>query len=83
VLGCKQKQVCSFGKLEHNGDIDRARDTVRQNIKTWERVSIGHCESKRCKPRFDEEYSKLVDRKKQAKLQWFQDPNIVNEDNLS
>jgi hypothetical protein len=25
----------------------------------------------------------LVDRRKQAKLQWLQDPSIVNEDNLS
>jgi hypothetical protein len=25
----------------------------------------------------------LVDQRKQAKLQWFQDPNEVNEDNLS
>jgi hypothetical protein len=32
---------------------------------------------------FDEECSKLVDRRKQAKLQWLQDPSVVNEDNLS
>jgi hypothetical protein len=32
---------------------------------------------------FDEECSKLVDRRKQAKLQWLQDPSEVNEDNLS
>jgi hypothetical protein len=28
------------------------------------------------------EYSKLVDRKKQAKLEWLQDPSEVTEDNL-
>jgi hypothetical protein len=35
------------------------------------------------KPWFDEECSKVVDRRKQAKLQWLQDPSVVNEDNLS
>jgi hypothetical protein len=34
------------------------------------------------KPWLDEECLKLVDRRKQAKLQWLQDPSIVNEDNL-
>jgi hypothetical protein len=32
---------------------------------------------------FDEECLKLVDRSKQAKLQWLQDPSVVNEDNMS
>jgi hypothetical protein len=32
---------------------------------------------------FGEGCSELVDQRKQAKLQWLQDPNIVNEDNLS
>jgi hypothetical protein len=35
------------------------------------------------KPWFNEECSKVVDRRKQAKLQWLQDPSVVNEDNLS
>jgi hypothetical protein len=34
------------------------------------------------KPWFDEEYLKMVDRRKQAKLQWLQGPSIANEDNL-
>jgi hypothetical protein len=44
--------------------------------------SIRLGESKSYKPWFDEECLKLVDRRKQAKLQWLQDPSIVNEDNL-
>jgi hypothetical protein len=32
---------------------------------------------------FDEECSKLFDRRKQAKLQWLQDTSEANEDNLS
>jgi hypothetical protein len=34
------------------------------------------------KPWFNEEYLKLVDRRKNAKLQWLQDPSVVNADNL-
>jgi hypothetical protein len=40
-------------------------------------------ESKHRKPWFDEECSKLVDRRKQAKLQWLQDSSKANKDNLS
>jgi hypothetical protein len=45
--------------------------------------NLNYCESKYRKPWFDKKCSKLVDRRKQAKLQWLQDPNEVNEDNLS
>jgi hypothetical protein len=37
---------------------------------------------KKHKPWFDEAYSKLVDQKKQAKLQWLLDPSEINGDNL-
>jgi hypothetical protein len=45
--------------------------------------SLGYCKPKHRKPWFDEECSKFVDRRKQAKLQRLQDPSKVNEDNLS
>jgi hypothetical protein len=35
------------------------------------------------KPWFDEECSKLVDQRRQAKLLWLQDPSEVNEDKLN
>jgi hypothetical protein len=35
------------------------------------------------KPWFDEECSKLLHQKKQAKLQWLQDPSETNGDNLN
>jgi hypothetical protein len=53
----------------------------KHNISAKE--SIRHWEGKRHKPWFDEECSELVDRRKQAKLQWLQDPSEVIEDNLS
>jgi hypothetical protein len=31
----------------------------------------------------DEEFSKLVDRRNQVKLQWLQDPGAVNDDDVS
>jgi hypothetical protein len=37
---------------------------------------------KKHKPWFDEGCSKLLDQRKQAKLQWLQDPSEVNGDNL-
>jgi hypothetical protein len=69
--------------LEDNGDTNSAWDTIRANINISAKECICHCEAKRHKPWFDEECLKLVDRRKQAKLQWLQDPSIVNEDNLS
>jgi hypothetical protein len=69
--------------LEDNKDINSAWDAIRKNIKISAKDCIGHCEAKRHKPWFDEECSKLVDRRKEAKVQWLQDPSVVNEDNLS
>jgi hypothetical protein len=68
--------------LDDNGDINRAWETIKENIRISAKESIGLCESQSYKPWFDEEYLKLVDRRKQAKLQWLQDPSVVNEDNL-
>jgi hypothetical protein len=38
---------------------------------------------KKHKPWFDERCSKLLDQRKQAKLEWLQDPNEINGDNLN
>jgi hypothetical protein len=69
--------------LEDNGDINRAWDTIRENIKISAKECISHCEAKRHKSWFGKECSKLVDQRMWAKLQWFQDPSVVNEDNVS
>jgi hypothetical protein len=69
--------------LEDNGDINRAWDAIRENINISARECIGQYEAKHHKPWFDEECLKLVDQRKQAKLQWLQDPSVVSEDNLS
>ncbi|PNF41580.1 hypothetical protein B7P43_G12088 [Cryptotermes secundus] len=45
--------------------------------------SLGYYEPKKHKPWFDEGCSKLLDQRKQAKLQWIQDPSKLNGDNLN
>jgi hypothetical protein len=69
--------------LEDNGDINRARNNITENIKISAPESLGYCKSRHHKPWFDEECSKLVDQRKLAKQQWLQDPSEVNENNLS
>jgi hypothetical protein len=71
--------------LYQNVDINRAWDSSRENVKISARGSLGHCESKQPSNNqgSDEECSEFVDHRKQAKLQWLQDPREANEDNLS
>jgi hypothetical protein len=69
--------------IEESGNINRAWDNIRENIKFPAQENLGYCESKHRKRWFDEECSKLIYRRKQAKLQWLHDPSEVNEDNLS
>jgi hypothetical protein len=78
-----RNKFAALENLEDSGDINRAWNNIRENIKISARESPGYCESKHCKPWPDEECSKLADRRKQAKLQWLQDPSEANEVNLS
>jgi hypothetical protein len=45
--------------------------------------SLGYFELKKHKRWLDEGCPKLLDKRKQAKLQWLQDPSEINEDNLN
>jgi hypothetical protein len=55
-----------------------ARDDIREIIKIYTEECIGHCEQKLHKPWFDEKCSKLI-KGSRLKLQWLQDPSVVNE----
>jgi hypothetical protein len=77
-----KNKFAALENLDDNGDISKIWETIRENIRISAKESIGLCESKSYKPWFDEECLKLVDRRKQAKLQWLHDPSVVNEDNL-
>jgi hypothetical protein len=61
-------KFAALENLDDNGDINRAWETIRENIRILAKESIGLCESKSYKPCFNEECLKLVDRRKQAKL---------------
>jgi hypothetical protein len=77
-----KSKFATLENLKDNGDINRAWDTNRENIKISAKESIGLCETQSHKPWF-EDCLKLVDRRKPTKLQWLQDPSEVNEGNLN
>jgi hypothetical protein len=64
-----RNKFAALQNLEDSGDINCTWDKIRGNIKTLAQESLVYCESKHHKPWFDEECSKLVDQRKQAKLQ--------------
>ena len=64
-------------------DINRAWENIKGNIITSAKESLGLHKLKKHKPRFDEECSGFLDQRKQAKMQWIQDPSQRNIDNLN
>jgi hypothetical protein len=69
--------------LDAEVEINSAWETTRENIKISAKESLGYLKLKKHKPWFDEGCSKLLDQRKQAKLQWLQDPSEINGDNLN
>jgi hypothetical protein len=53
------------------------------SVKVSAKESLGYYELKKHKPWFDEECSKLLAQRKEAKLRWLQDPSEINGDNLN
>jgi hypothetical protein len=66
-----------FEALKDEMQINRAWETITENIKISAEEGLGHYELKH-KPWFDEECSQLLQQRKQAKLQWLQDPSEIN-----
>jgi hypothetical protein len=64
-------------------EINSAWEMIRENINIYAKESLGYFELKQHKPWFDEGCSKLLDQRKQAKLQWLQNPSELNGDNLN
>jgi hypothetical protein len=69
--------------LDAEVEINSAWETIRENITISAKESLGYFELKKHKPWFDEGCSKLVDQRKQAKLQWIQVQSEINGDNLN
>jgi hypothetical protein len=63
-------------------DINNAWESIRENIMTSAKESLGYHWLKQNKPWFDDECSKLIDQRKQAKLQWLQNQSQIIGDNL-
>jgi restriction endonuclease S subunit len=62
-------------------EINSAWEMIRGNIKISAKENLGYFELKKHKQWFNEGCSKLLDQRKEAKLQWLQDPSEINGDN--
>jgi hypothetical protein len=79
-LGNYQIKISNrFAALENLSD---SKDT-KENIKISVKQSPGLFNLKQHKPWFDEECLYFLDQRKHAKMQWVQDPNQNNVDNLN
>jgi len=73
-----------FAALENfNGEVDRTWENIKENIQTSAKESLGLQELNQNKPWFDEECLGFLDQRKQAKMQWIQDPSQSNVDNMN
>jgi hypothetical protein len=50
-----KNKFAALENLDVNGDINRAWDAIRENIRISAKECLGHCEAKRRKPWLDEE----------------------------
>jgi hypothetical protein len=62
-------RLAALEDLNAEVEINSGWETIRENIKTSAKESIGYYELKEHKSWFDEGCSKLLDQRKQAKLQ--------------
>jgi hypothetical protein len=76
-------RFAALENLDTEVDINITWGTLRDNIKISAKENIGYCELKKHKLWFNEGCSKLLEQRKQAKLQWLQDPREINGDNVN
>ena len=76
-------RFAALGNVENDRDIKRAWEDIKDSIKTSAKESLGVQDQKKYEPWFDEECLGLLDRRKQAKMQWMQDPGQRNGENLN
>ncbi|KAJ4438077.1 hypothetical protein ANN_14016 [Periplaneta americana] len=70
----------SSDEVEKELDVNSVWENIRDNIKIAAEQSIGYYETKKKKPWFDEDCCIVVERRKQAKLKFLQDPVEENRD---
>jgi hypothetical protein len=76
-------RFAALENLDAEADINRIRETIRENIKISAKGSLDFYELKKHKPWFEEGYSESLDQKKQAPLQWLRDPSEISGNNLN
>jgi hypothetical protein len=75
-------RFAALESLAESFDINNAWESIRENIKTSAIDNLGYQKPKHNKSWFDDECLKLIDQRKQAKLQWLQNPSQVNGNSL-
>jgi len=75
-------RFAALENLKDDEDVNRTWENIKENIKTSAKERLGLHELKQHKPWFDEECLGFLDQRKWAKMQWVQDPNQSNVDNL-
>jgi len=76
-------RFAALEKLNVDEDVNRAWGNIKENIKTSAKERLGLHELKQHKPWFDKECVGFLDQRKQAKMQWIQDPSRSNVNNLN
>jgi hypothetical protein len=69
--------------LDVEVEINRAWETINENIKISAKESLGYYELRKHKPWFYEGCSKLLDQRKHTKLQRLQYPSEINWDDFN
>ena len=69
--------------LNDNQDVNRVWENIKENIKTSAKERLCLQEWKQHKPWVDKECVDILDQRKQAKMQWIQNPSGSNVDNLN
>jgi len=77
------KMFAASENLNESEDINRAWESIKENIKTSAKDSLVLYEMKQHKPWFDEECLCSLHKRKEAKVQWLQEPNQSSTDNLN
>jgi hypothetical protein len=62
-------RFAALESLDESFDINNACKIIRENMKTSAKENLGYQKLKQNKQRFEDECSKLIDQRRQAKLQ--------------
>ncbi|KAJ4452083.1 hypothetical protein ANN_03599 [Periplaneta americana] len=81
LVTAKKSLQGNSDEVEKELDVNSVWENIRDSIKIAAEQSIGYYETKKKKPWFDEDCCMVVERRKQAKLKFLQDPVEEKRDN--